>query len=402
MRGLAAGGSILLSLLVGRMFGAGGLGMFAVFVTLLGALGILSNQGLTPVLVRTIALEHAEGVRAARMMWAAMKSLGGVPLLAGAGGAALLVSGLLGRASLSSAAAFFMALPLLTALSLMSGYLRGQGRTWAAPFFELSGISLIAALVLSVVWWAGWSLEQDMAPWFLLCAMLLAALVAGGILWRDMQGAPLSAVMKGRKARLEPGSGHFLMIALAGFLVQAGSFLLAAPFLADKTLGIMRAVERLALLVSFAIPTIETVIAPDVVRHAKRRERAALRRLILWAIGVAGAIGAVPFLLLMLFPAKFLGLAGPEFVPAAGYLRVMAFTHLLLLLLGPFITLMNMGGKERTAMWINLAALAAAVILFPALSFLFGASGFIAAYVIVTAGRALVIFGQSGFINRSW
>ena len=83
---------------------------------------------------------------------------------------------------------------------------------------------------------------------------------------------------------------------------------------------------------------------------------------------------------------------GPEFLRAAPYLRVLALIHFVIVVLAPFTVMLNMGGGERAAMWISLVALALAIVLFPLLSHLYDAAGFVTAYALVVIVRQALIF----------
>ena len=87
---------------------------------------------------------------------------------------------------------------------------------------------------------------------------------------------------------------------------------------------------------------------------------------------------------------------GPEFSEAVPYLQIMALAQFLVAVTGPLAMLLNMSGRERASMWINIFSLATAIVLIPYLSILRGAQGFAAAYCVVIFGRVffLAVFSQ--------
>lgn len=388
-RGVAVMGGVVLTLLVGRLTGAEGLGQFAAFVSLLGVLSILSLRGQNTLLIRAVAWWHAEhgSEVSSGLLRFSLKRIAGLTAVLALAGGALLFSGVLSPALRSVAPVFLVALPLMAFLALIAGYAKGKGRPWAAPFYEIGGISLVASIILLVVLATGATLASGWLPWILTLSMVLLVIIAvrvEGLLRATTP--PTEAV-----GELTRGEVDFTLIATATFLAQAGAFVLAAPFLSEQDLGLVRAAERFAIMVSFAVLVINPVISPGIVRSTRKGAKVEQRRLIGKAL-LAGVVVSSPILaVLLIAPEQVLGLMGVEFVEATGYLRALALVNFVIVLFGPSMVLLNMGGGERILMWISVAALIAAVTLYPSLSFLFGAEGFIMAYALIALGRGAAI-----------
>ena len=132
-------------------------------------------------------------------------------------------------------------------------------------------------------------------------ALMVLCVISGVIIWYDMpQRLPL--LDDEQKAEFHKGQLDFSLIVLATFLTKAGSFLLAAPFLSEVDLGLLRAAERLALLVSFPMLAINPIIAPGIVRLSRGGDAAGLRRLVLRAVTASSGIAACLLLPLLIFP----------------------------------------------------------------------------------------------------
>jgi len=185
--------------------------------------------------------------------------------------------------------------------------------------------------------------------------------------------------------------------------MQSGSFLIAAPFLSENDLGFLRAAERLALLVSFSVLAINPVITPRIVQFSRGGETVGLRRVTMRAGMASTGIGACVLLPLLIWPEQTLSLMGAEFGAAADYLRLMALTQFVAAMLGPLSPVLNMSGRERAAMWINVVALVLALGLIPLLCAEYGALGFAVAYsVVVVARLALVaaVVAAAGILSQ--
>lgn len=390
----AALGGVLLNLAVARVFGAEAIGSFAVFLSLLGALGILARRGQDSLLMRSVAWCRSD-FRAStavallrlglwRVLWPS--------LVFGAAGAVLLATNWFGTPFPGAIVTIPVALPLLVGLALVSGYSKGMSRSWLAPFFEMGGISLIAAFLLGLLGAIHIAPEPKVVMSVFVSALALLAFIAVAMMARDRPRVRrIPRLTNSERRELETGQVAFTIIGLATFLTQAGSFLLAAPFLSQTDLGLLRAAERLALLVSFPVLAINPVIAPRIVQLVRGGESAHLPRFAIRAMLTSAGMGAPMLLFLLICPDFVLTLIGVEFIQAEGYLRIMAQAQFVAALLGPLVMVLNMSGHERAAMWINLGALVLGLALIPALSAIMGARGFILAYSAVIVVRLGVI-----------
>ncbi|MDN5869891.1 MAG: hypothetical protein L0H73_04105 [Nitrococcus sp.] len=396
-RGIGAVGGVSLSLIIAQLAGADGLGQFTVFLSFLGIFAILARRGLDTILIRTVALiEHAGigGRLPAILRHGAHTALGGALVLC-LPGAVLLGSGFLGKAIPSAELVFAISLPMVTLLGVIAGYIKGTGRPWLAPLFEMGGVSLAATLLIATTLAIGYRLDLVAATILFACALFALSVCAVLVVAQDMArryipSEPLEPFPKER-AELRQGQLAYTAIALSGFAVQAGSFAIVAPFLSEEALGLARAAERLALIVSFPILAINPFIAARVVRHVQSGCDEALWRLIMKS-SLGGAAIALPVLALLLAAPEIpLIYFGTDFVRAAPYLGALALAHFLLVLLGPFPMVMNMGGGEKEMMWVSFVTVAIAVVLYPLAAFWFGVEGFLSAYVLCSVGRAAIV-----------
>jgi len=396
-RSLAALGGVLYSVVVARVGGTEGLGKFTVFISVLGILSLFVRRGQDMLLVRAVAgLEtHRDTTHAVVLLkYAVMRTILPSFVLAFFGWG-VMSSGWLGTPFPGALYAIFPALLLLTALALVAAYAKGLSRSWIAPLFEIGGAMLVAALLLAV-WRTGQKILplQSVMVSFLL-ALTLLALGVLPILRNDLQGVhQLPALTAQDRKQLCLGQWEFLLIALSGYVLQAGSFALAAPFLSPTELGLVRAAERLALLVSFSLLVISPIIMPKIVQLTKMGRRHELRRLMVKSLVMSSAIGGAALFPLLLFPEVALAFMGAEFVTADNYLRAMAVTQFFVAAFGLFSTVLDMSGHERLTMWVNVGSLALMLGLLPTLCVLFGVDGFVAAYVVVNALRSL-LYGLS-------
>ncbi|MGR3462544.1 MAG: lipopolysaccharide biosynthesis protein [Roseovarius sp.] len=393
---LAAVGGLLLAVVIARTGGPEQLGMFTVMLTLLGVLGMIARRGQGSLLTRGVAWAlHEKGVCASvSLLLLAIRRIFLSAIVLGLAGSGLLSSGILGSPFPGAVHFLPIMLFLVTALALFAAYARGSARPWLAPVFELGGISCLTVLLLMPSLVRGSHLTSAGVMSGFLLSMLLLALIAGVITRVDH---PVKRGMLFPEARLREelsqGQVPFTLIALAGFLIQSGSFLLAAPFLSEAELGLLRGAERLALLVSFCTLVINPMIAPGIVRLSRGGDPNALRRLTSQAMLASTGIAVCVLLPLLIWPERALALLGAEFGTATRYLRIMALAQFAAALLGPLAMILHMTGRERVSMWANLATLAVAAALVPGLSLTHGAFGFALAYAVIIVTRLGLIGG---------
>lgn len=391
-RGMAALGASFLSIAIGRTLGPAELGQFSVFVGLLAIGGISGGRGLDMILMREVAIADLNASPRLRvaLLGAALRLAIPSLLVVAALGAALLVSGVFGPRIPGSVVSCLLCLPMVGALMLVSGYMKGAGRNWLAPFFEIGGVSLLACAVIIGVAATGGLLRSELVLAALAAAMLFSGAVAWLLVRRDARHGAWHSTVECTQ-RLNYGQLTFTVINLSALLAQSGSFLIVAPFLEADELGLLRAAERLALVVSFPALAIRPYIAPKVVRRMQKGSRHSMIGLLRRSTFAGAAVSAFPIVILLLFPVEALALFGEGFGGAAPYLRTLATAHIVVLLLSPLSTVLNMGGGERANMWIGIATLLASVVCFPLFSIVLGAWGFVAAYTAVTVFRVVLV-----------
>lgn len=392
-RGGAALGGMLFSLLVARTAGAEGLGQFAVFTALLGTLSLLALHGADTAIVRTVAWADAQGKTgsAIGILWHSAMTVLLMAVGLGVIGSWILASELLGTPFPGAVALMPVALVIQSALALAAGYAKGRSRPWLAPTFEIGGVSFFAAFFLFMLSDTPFILEGIGVMGTFIAALGLSATTASVMILLDRRENPQWRADKQQKADMRSGRIDFTLIGAATFVAQAGSFLLAAPFLSESDLGLLRAAERLAIVVSFSVLVIDPIIAPRIVKLSRAGEHKRLDWTIVRSMLLSAAIASPILVLLLIWPGTILRLMGPDFISAGVHLRIMALTHFVTAILGPLSMVLNMTYRERKSMWVSLMTMGLAVTAIPALSYFYGANGFVAAYCGIILLRLSII-----------
>ncbi|MGH7249778.1 MAG: hypothetical protein ACREGC_02285, partial [Minisyncoccia bacterium] len=217
--------------------------------------------------------------------------------------------------------AFLICLPMMSLLAVISGYLKGTGKAWIAPFFEIGGVSLAAALMMAVVSAVvGYGASSPSVLMLFTVAMSVLCFFALACVAYDKskikKSIPSLFTESSFRAEISQGQLAFTIIAFSGFLIQAGSFAIVGPFISENALGLARAAERLALIISFPVLAINPFIAARIVHYSQARQSAALKQLMVRASLVGGIIVA-PILVVMLWaPEMLLHYMGADFIEA--------------------------------------------------------------------------------------
>lgn len=400
-QGVATLGGMALSIVIARALGPEGLGSFTILFSAVSLSSLVAKRGVDILVTRATAqatLAHDESEFPALLARAFVMVLQGCAVV-GVIAWVLLSLGLFGAPLPYAGIALAVTLPAFASLAVVATHLKGLRLTWLAPLFEAGSLSAMTAGAFLALSHANGAADLALvAPSLMVGSAVLVglAVLVLTIVWRR-RSVRLSGFRQSEFARasLSRGQVELTTIAAVTFLVQAGSFLLAAPFLAEDQLGLLRAAERLAQVVSFPSLAIMPLIMASIVTHARTGDRVQQRRLLVRAGLGGGALAILPFLFMLVFPELALSLMGPEFGGAATYLRVLAAVNLVAVTLNPLTIFLNLAGHERSLMWISLATLGASVLLYSGLSWAYGGIGFVTAYAAVVCGRLLLVFRAS-------
>lgn len=386
-RGVAAAGGLALGYWLAQIGGADALGEFTYAQSILMILATIGRFGTDQSLIRLVAqLDNLRrGGAASRYLIAGVVL--GVVLGFATAALALPVVRALGMSSgeIGALRILIWALPPFIALNVTSGYLKGQH--WTA-FGTLLDIGTVSGTTAAIAWLLRQRSMVDTAELFVLATYFMAIVMFGFALciarvrYRSAWLAPPPEEGPAL-ARFLWGGWPFTIIALALLATQSSSFALGGGALDNHTLGLLRAAERLALIIGFALTAISPFLAPRIAnayfREGDRGVRAALRQGILLSVAAAAPAGII----ILAFGHVLLRAFGSDFVTAMPFLILMGCAQLAQACTGSTAVILAMTGNERAAMRVSVSVLALGVVLFPVLSNLFGGIGFASAYLII-------------------
>ncbi len=397
-RGIAALGTVLLGIVLGRLYGADGVGVFALAQSVLLGAGILARYGLDNTLMRYVGRDHESLYVAVYLQWACRKAT----ILSLVAAAAILlmrewVAWAFGAPELSSVLiGVGVAVPAFTLSFVLSGFMKGVRKPATANLLENGAVSLVAAfLIFCFHWWKGDS-QIEIAGWAIAIAAWLV-LVQG--IWQASRWFKVSS-SKGRYQDVEDTliarsdfsrtSQSFLVMSLAQFVQQVVSILIAGLFLSNGDLGLFKVAERVALLISFILLVINAVFPPRFAKLYHQGDMQGLSRLARKG-AILGLLMAAPLLAVCLcFPRWVLGWFGPEFGDASLLLRILAVAQLVNVATGSVGYLLNMTGHEKLMRNIALVCNVSGVLLLFLVLPVFGVLGAAVSLAIVISSQNIV------------
>lgn len=353
MRAFIALGTLLFGILVGRFYGAGGLGLFAlVQSTVLGG-AMISRLGLDTTLIKFVGQNPRSFAVKRYLTWS----------ICAAFSMSLAVSGILFCARLYleqifSANGFanllvvmLCALPAVTLCFILSGFLKGVRKPASACFLEYGGISLISCFILfflnmenPAIGLLNSAVSFAFASWILLIYGFFVVL-----LWLDRQTLVFEKMTSKRISPLDflRTSNMYLTMNVAVFTQSILSILIIGYLLDSKDVGLFRSAERSALLISFSLMVLNSILPPRFSELHSKGNVFALQRLVRSGV-YAGLLLSSPMILLCIFFPQFvLGFYGDGFDAADILLRILATAQLVNVMTGSVGFLLAMTGYER-------------------------------------------------------
>ena len=385
-RGIGAFGGLMLVIVLGRLYGPAGVGVFALAQSIYLGAGILSRYGMDNALMRYVGQDHYSIAIKRYLGWAIIRSL------------LLSISAALVIFLLRHHFAFWFNTPMLAAVLpgiaitipaftisfVLSGFMKGVRKPATACLLENGSISLIASVLVFLLHMIipasfeniGWAMAA--AAWLVLAQGAIQT-------WRwcasqnfqDQAGPDVS------HREFAASSRAFFVMSLAGFMQNVLSVLIAGMLLDNAELGIFRSAERSAFLITFILMVINAVFPPRFASLYRQNNLQGLNALARKG-ALIGLVLATPMLLVCLsVPHWVLGFFGEEFTQGANLLRIIAVAQLVNVATGSVGFLLNMTGNEKLMRNIALSCNALGIIFFLILIPIFGTLGAAIALALV-------------------
>lgn len=356
MRISATLGGVLFSIFVGRVFGADGLGVVAIAQSSVYVLSLFFMFGTDRALVRFVAISPRNtGGFNLRELYLLMA--GRLVLMASIVVTAACIIGVslwLGsEAELYFRSVYFwflLSLVPIVGAQLMSAYWKGRKHTVFATMLEQGMISLYATiLAVGVSYLSGASLSLlGLAKCYFAscCIVMCVAAISACLVFKDGR-SPVGDGSIDRRG-FWSASTSFLLVGVLVYILTSGFVLIAGAALSDEEVGLIRAAERLGLVVSFVLAVVNNIYPPRLAYFWSVGDLRRLHRLFVRARRVSCGFALMVGLPLWFFPDYFLGLMLPG-VASAGVVRLFLLGCFANAAFGPVGNLLSMTGNEQVS-----------------------------------------------------
>lgn len=353
VRGVAAFGTLLLNVVIARLLGVKGLGLFMLAFTVLVGLSTIARFGMENALLRFAGTAWGTG-KAGRFRGVCLQAAWRVGLCS-----LVLASGLYLFAPWVAKAVFseptmasllrIMALVLIpyTAMYIFSTLLKATGWTTVAPLFENGGISLLSACLVLLAYFMWQSMSVNAAGWILVTAAVMLSLISLILTllrtWTFIQ-------------RVEETSGEpelggvaytFLLTTMVTFAIQWSSSLILGGFGSAEDVGLFNAAQRTAFVITFILMVFNGVLPPRIATLHSEGNHKELETMVLRSTLYMTVVAMPLAALFIFFPGQVLALFGSEFREAAPHLLLLSIAQFINVCTGSVGVLLNMTGNEK-------------------------------------------------------
>lgn len=351
-RVMSAGMSYGLYLAIPLFFGAEALGIFVLFQTLLGALGVVLTLGLNLGLLKYVARQEFHRAIGKLYIQSVALSLG----------LSLLVAAIVWYKA-SDIASWFAAfsgnempvrllaliLPLQSLLLINVEVIRGMHLIRVSELYR-SLIAYLGALMVLLLAFAQDHWTNVTAVWAFLFGTALAATGSTLFIVRKIREAALS---KDQTATVSPSLKALLATSLpmlGSALVQNWNSrvmtLMLGVFASVETVGVFGLAFKLSTLPEFFISAVKAPTAPMISRYFKEQEWRSLRKLLQTSVRIIVLLMLPVGGLLFIFSKDLLALTGPDFISGVSALRILLISALISSFFGLTGAFLNMSDNQ--------------------------------------------------------
>lgn len=344
-----AGLSFAFNVLLGRLLGADGSGLYFLALTVVSMASVVSRMGMDNALIRFTAEGASSGdwgsVETVHRKGVAISSAVGVGLaLAVFLGAPWIATFVFGDPDLVVPLKVMAAsIPAMALVKLYAGLLKGVEHVKSALLVETVGVPGVSAVLLLLL-----------APRFgpggaagAYAAASILTLAAGALVWRRATPHAGGAEGEFSTRRLLSASVPLLWVASLNLVINWTDTTVLGIWVEASEVGLYGVALRTATLTSFILVAVNSVVAPKFAALWSSGDRETLTSLARNATKLITVASAPVLLVFLAVPAWVLGWFGPEFPAASTLLVVLAIGQFVNSASGSVGYLLMMTGKER-------------------------------------------------------
>jgi len=374
---------------VARLIGADPFGRFAVALNIIVLLAAFARFGLESATLRFVPACRARNAGAELAAFLAFSGRLVVTLGAALGLGALAAAAWLGGDP-RVAVLVAVTLPVMAWVELNGARLQADGRAvrYQVVYGLVRPLLLLGGTAVGIAVLGG----GDAAT--ALTANLVAVAAVGVVVTREARVVqpvePPAATADERRRWLTVAAPMF-MIGVAQLSLARLDTLIAALFVDAREVALYAAASQVAIVVSFGIHAINTVVAPRIAAAYATGDRARMQALVRTSARAVFVYTVPVFAVVLLWGDRILGLFGPEFVAGHGLLVILACGHAMIAVCGSVGFLLTMTDHQREAAVVIVGTAIASALLAYGFGRMVGVAGVAAGAALAVAFRSLVL-----------
>ncbi len=369
-RGVASLGSLILVVVLGRLYGAEGLGVFALAQSLILGAGIIARFGMNNSLMRVVGHDDQSSSILQYLKWAfGVASLASLFFLFVIFMTKDWLESTFDAPGLSGIlVGFSISLPAFVFSFVLSGFFKGIKSPAVASLLENGVVSLLAAfLIIAFHILEVGGLDQVGVAFALSSWVVFLLAFFYFYLWLRKQnwfGSKKKINVDFTRREFYSISSSFFIMSVANLMQSTISIVIAGWFLSKYDLGLYKSSQQMAIIISFVLIVVNIVFPPYFSRLYKegnvRKLETFVKKSTLWAAALALPITVVAIVI----PDFVMSVFGKEFSDAGSLLRIIAIAQFFNVMTGPVGFLLGMTGHDKVVRNISVASNIAALILF--------------------------------------
>ena len=390
-----------MNIVLGRVLGAAGMGVYSLYSAWMMVMGSIANLGMPTYTLRTVSILDGKGqqdtarhftLRVLRIML--LSGIITIVLVAGLSGTvAETVLGEAGMESVLIYAAIAAAMFMMT--KVLSESLKGVRRVNIALTTETALLPLGAIIVIGILHLNDWDLT---AKGFLVIHLILLAVTTFIMLWLMLRYArgTASAEHQDTPPLMNRGLLHFWGGGLLNMWLMNMPILLLPQFASAADIGIFGVAYRLILLGTTILVTLASIFGPRFARDYANGDVTGLKQGLRQSQILSLIIYSPMLIAFTFFAEPVLGLFGDEFIAGKELLWIMVAGQLLNTATGLVGFMMNMIHREKQEFYIQLVVTIFVFVLILILGEMYGVMGVAIAYAtgVVVKNLSSLVFTQ--------
>ena len=385
--GVQAAGAVFalaVNVLLGRMLGAAEYGHYMTLLSGALILGGLAARGSDQLLTRELAAGAVNSAEWRHVLkrWAVKRTAIGAALAV----LAYLIWLFFSETSRSVGYLSPIALAgvLLIALSLICALAAGALNGFAASMRSQSLVVIKNIVILASLGISWWILGRVHAAWIALWLQVVGYAIAFVVGWHWFRAIAASPMVSNTVAavtgdppikRWSSASNHFLMISIAGLLVNRLDVVLVSGLAGNQTAGIYVAGARLAQVALMVAIAVNVVLSPRISSAWAQNDHAAVRRLLRSGLMFTVPVAVIEVIVVAIFGRYIVALFGPAYAQSVMPLFWVTLAYALFTLAAPYYAYLAMTKSEKSLVMISWMVLIANVTAIFLLLPLYGATG---------------------------